>query len=1258
MVHFDPSEISNWADLPDANHQLPELIQRLILATVPELSRLGMPSGSAVWLPGWDGLLTAENGNAWVPKGNAAWEFGCRKDVGTKANEDYRKRTDPPHGVADTTTTFMFATPRQWTGKCTWEKQRRAEGKWADVRALDASDLVTWLSQAPAVAEWFARLIHKLPTDGYTALGEWWENWTTSSQPNISPALVLAGRQESSDRLAQWVQQTATPYYVQAQTREEAIAFVAASALNTEQAWGAALLAKALVVKSEAAWSSLVVHTSPLVLIRAFEGNVSSQVATNRGHHVIAALHANEDPRGNGDTLPRLGRDETVTALTETGLSETRARALARTAARSLPIMRRLLIDEAGGSTPGWASVDPQSPLPSLILIGQWDESNENDKETVASITGRPYEEIAREVTALTQTDDSPLTKVGSRWRFLSHEEAWHLLAPRLTTAEVTRFQEVAVQVLGTESTAYELPIEERHMASIRGKGVPHSGLLREGVARTLALMGNQGERARNVEGVSHLPEVVLRQVLTDDKGWEIWATLSRDLVTLAEAAPETTMVAIERYLAAKPGHFEALFAQEGESLFVGASHTGLLWALERLTWAPEYFARVANALARLALIDPGGRVANRPAGSLAEMFLPWFRWSEVSDADRLIVLGELLRRIPEPGWKTLLRAYPSFLSKGVTDRQPPSWRPWRQDGVPRPTWAEHDAFIKGMGHLLLEHVGDDVERWKDTIGVIQNLTPDVRQKVLTLLAQRTNGMRQHTNSDELWKALRTELNRHRRHPDAQWAMPSADLEQLDAAYQALTPDDPTTAYAWLFDGYPYLPGGNSYQETDDVNKIDAARHSAITATYQIGGAKAVLSIAERATQPTAVGQAFGDSLGSEPALPLALEHVGSEDQNYREMAHGILWVLYQQSGWQVLENAIAQLKAANCAPNALADIFLVAPPEQETWERLATEESAVQRCYWAEMNPWRASREEENISFVAAKLLEVQRSATVAQWTVLSPVHHEIVIRTLEQLPADLAAGTVAESSKSEIIYDVVELLGKLDESNAVDDRTIAFLEIPFISALPHWGRSNLAVYREIAKDPAIFADLISQTHRRDNGQSDNTTDIETSPAVAEILVPIIFGQGEIPGKLDNGTIEYEALSTWVNDARRLCSERGRSKIGDDYIGNLLAKATTGVDGIWPCETVRELLESIGSTDLGEGFVTGKIRLRGATTRGVFEGGDQESTLADSYRKDADTIGSRWPFTATLLRSLASWYEQIAEWHDREADERDQFEP
>ena len=62
MTQFDPSEISNWANHPEANHQLHELIRRLILSTVPEIHHLDIPSGSAVWQSGWDGQVRGQNG--------------------------------------------------------------------------------------------------------------------------------------------------------------------------------------------------------------------------------------------------------------------------------------------------------------------------------------------------------------------------------------------------------------------------------------------------------------------------------------------------------------------------------------------------------------------------------------------------------------------------------------------------------------------------------------------------------------------------------------------------------------------------------------------------------------------------------------------------------------------------------------------------------------------------------------------------------------------------------------------------------------------------------------------------------------------------------------------------------------------------------------------------------------------------------------------------------------------------------------------
>ena len=147
------------------------------------------------------------------------------------------------------------------------------------------------------------------------------------------------------------------------------------------------------------------------------------------------------------------------------------------------------------------------------------------------------------------------------------------------------------------------------------------------------------------------------------------------------------------------------------------------------------------------------------------------------------------------------------------------------------------------------------------------------------------------------------------------------------------------------------------------------------------------------------------------------------------------------------------------------------------------------------------------------------------------------------------------------------------------------------------------------------------------------------------------------LPGLMEDGSVDVETLSTWVNEARRMCRERGREDIGDQQIGQMLANAPVGEDGVWPCEPVCDLLDDLASRHIGIGFTIGKSNLRGVTTRGVFDGGGQEKSLADKYRQDVAKIGARWPFTAQLLRQLAASYEVEARREDQQADWSDQFE-
>ena len=740
MIPFDSSDLVSWAGNRGAQDQLPELVRRLILATVPMPSFLHMPSGSSVSRPGWDGLLVVEKGNAWVPDGASAWEFSCEGDPKRKATADYEKRVKNPKGVDVPSTTFVFVTPRRWDkeddDKEKWTSHRCKEHQWADVRVLDADDLVAWLEQAPAVAHWFARLIGKLPATGVVSLDEWWENWSTVANPRISAKLVTAGRQDQVERISQWFRAEPSHYYVQGDIQDEAIAFLAGCAHADETELGSALLARSVVVENADAWKSLEGHSSPLVLVRNFSGgNVSPQIAVGRNHHVLTPLGEHEEPSGAGVTLPRLGREETLQELADMGLSEAKARALVRSTARRLSIMRRRLVDEAGGPTPSWASSSTPHSLVALVLFGQWIGDHEGDKAIVAEIVGESYKEVERDLTGLMSIPDSPLTKVGNRWRLTSHEEAWHLLAPRLTSSDVERFERVASSVFGAVSPEFELPAEERYMANVYGKVLPHSGTLREGMARCLALMGAQAERVRNAEGASYVPGRVVSAALEGGKGWQAWATLSGSLKEFSEAAPEALLDAVDRDLAADPSPIGDLFIQEGDSLFGGTPHTGLLWALELLAWSPDHFARVAKCLARLAEIDPGGQVANRPAASLRSLFLPWIRFSEASDEHRLETLKMLLDAVPEEGWRLLVEAYPP--NGGVTVRRPPSWRPWAQDGSPRPTVGEYHTFVCQMTKMLFNGVGTEADRWADLVGIISRFSPEDRKQAIDLLSQR-----------------------------------------------------------------------------------------------------------------------------------------------------------------------------------------------------------------------------------------------------------------------------------------------------------------------------------------------------------------------------------------------------------------------------------------------------------------------------------------------------------------------------------------
>nr|VFK41561.1 MAG: hypothetical protein BECKTC1821E_GA0114239_101211 [Candidatus Kentron sp. TC] len=228
------SHIVEWANTyaREAQDQLPRLIRRLCF--YPDaIHAISFPAGDSIYRPGWDGVLSSEKGNAWIPVGESRWEIGCDRDPTPKASADYHKRTKETGEEERSISTFVFVTPRRWSKKSVWLAERHAKGQWKDVRAYDGDDLEQWLEQTPAVALQFAEELG-LIGPGVESLSRHWDSWSRQCNPAITADAFLAGRTPVRDALAEKIRsalsQPVSSHFltIRADSVEEAAAFAVA----------------------------------------------------------------------------------------------------------------------------------------------------------------------------------------------------------------------------------------------------------------------------------------------------------------------------------------------------------------------------------------------------------------------------------------------------------------------------------------------------------------------------------------------------------------------------------------------------------------------------------------------------------------------------------------------------------------------------------------------------------------------------------------------------------------------------------------------------------------------------------------------------------------------------------------------------------------------------------------------------------------------------------------------------------------------
>lgn len=1242
------TDLDQWAESRASQDQFPKLIRRLVAATANGLKLIHFPAGEGVQQGGWDGIVEAEGNDAFVPAGFSGWELSCNSSSKGKAQSDYEKRNEDPLGLDPNQTIFIYATPRRWAGGQAWCSERQAEGTWREVRVYDADMLETWLESAPAVHLWLSRLLGK-SVPGMEGLESYWESWSEATRPALPATVLLAGRDEAKKAVEDWLSQDGTTIFgIQGENRKEAAAFFAAVVQQLPDELRHQVMASAVVVHTQEAWDHLSASNSPLLMVPLFDASESMARATKNGHRVIVPLDTLSAGLRACCLLPRLSREGVKDALISVGIEHGEAYQLAGLARRSIMSFRRKLAADGSVKAPEWAQPQQARDLIPAMLAGTWNEAKEGDRKVLTELAQEPYENYKKKLQPWTLCDDPPIRFVGDVWYVVSREDIWRNLSLYITREDLDRMASAVDEVLGTPLPKFELPDDKHFMANILGHEAPHSGRLRKGLADSLAIMGARSNDLSVSRGVTmgQYAERIARGLLANAAtDWKIWASLQGMLECLAEAAPEELLSALENSLQGDPPVLLNLFRDKDADWFVSPSHTGLLWALETMAWSEDLLPRVVLILARLCLIDPGGRWLNRPSASLRTIFLPWLHQTSASMDSRLGAIDLVRKRVSSASWPFLKSLLPHGHDIGNYN-QKPKWREWAVDAR-RPTRGDNRTMVFSVVQRMLEDVGTDGEKWSDLIEAMHALPDDLFDQIFGQLSSLDASTLTEKDKSAIWHKLREVVSQHSSFPDADWSMSQDRIDRLTHIYPKFEPAGLIEKYAWLFGSHPDLLEGKPKGAWDEYHrKIEVLRKRAVEAILDQEGLDGLLKLSESIESPAPLGMVAGGLDAPNISTDtIVLKHLGSENRGHSIFAWAYLDSIINSQGREWAEAKLDEL--VDQLSNKLKALFLRSMPcDEPTWDLAGRLGQETEALYWRAIDAVTLYRAHEvgGIDRPIVELLKHGQACEAIQ--LITYINHKKTEVSAELVASALEAVLKDKSQNLDRIdaHDIKELLELLNQADGFGADRLAGLEWAFLP-LFRFESTPKTLSRSLASRPDLFIEAVSTAFKARNEERVELD--EKGHQMAERAYQLIDGW-KYPLATD---LDPTVLMQWVAAVREGMEANDREVVGDHCIGQALSGPIPGSDGAWPCEAVREVIEAFASGEIERGIHLGVINGRGTTTRSLFEGGLQERELAAQYESHAKTIGGQWPRTQALLRSIAKSYQHEALIHDQEAE-------
>ncbi len=1243
-------DIEDWAESIEARGLLAVLLRTLVNSTCQDLRMVDFPGRDDAERPGWDGRVESSQGNPWVPEGLSGWEFGTNKRVRDKANREYKKRTEATPSTERQDMTFVFVTPRRWFGKESWLKERLAERQWRNVCVWDASDLEQWLEQSIPAQVWFAGC-RNLSYSGVKSLDRCWIEWCADCDPHFS----IDAFEEAVSAYGEQVLRHLRNNYggllrIVADSRQEGLAFVY-SLLAQEEEELRRIRDRIVVFSETGPLTDLAVGSPefiPVVTSMETEKELAQSGCALSG---LAIEHRTASVPESAITLGPLSHRAFVKYFEAKRVEHDSIERLDRESGRSLTVLRRRLSKSKALSTPEWSIDEKKARLMiPMMLAGAWVTNSSADRYLLTELSGgEEYSTLDKHFCRLLDLEDSPVWIEATFRGVVSKLDAFYGVSKFVTENDIDRYLDVAEYTLSERDPALDLSADKRWAAPIYGKVKEVSSPMRKGIAESLVLLSIHGERlfahqlGQSVEQkISHLVHRLLSPL-----SLERMISHSSNLSFFAEAAPEVFLATLEQDLTQDERVVGELMRTTGNDLFRQNDRVELLWALEILAWNPIWLGRVVELLALLTQFEPDDNLTNKPSESLLAIFCSWLPQTAAPIQARLTVFENLVRDHPKIAWRIAINQIESGNKLGYFALKP-KWRDYAIGFGEKTVREEHQAFVTQCVNSCLEWQAHTRDTLADLVGISDTLNSDQLNRVWKLIREWSKDAE---DRDRAWLLERIRVTMCQTEPEGSQSLLDRESNTNTAmlkqeALDGLEPTNLIWKHAWLFSA-KWIPRSRvNWHDSKDLSahekRIRELRSKAVQDILSEDGHLGLLQLASSGNAAYEVGWFAADSLkDSTEVWHFIKETLGDGEpscsSNNEKLISGILNRLKAKDMLHMETKVTLEWDAAT-----IVKLLCLAPFCRSIWESTDKLGKEIAREYWTKVLPSWLHHTAEDINFAVARLLNVSRP--IAALGFGYPDHFDgVESKYIHKILKDLPSSTeVPYDNIGQYPYAIKQGLIVLSKREALSRYELAQLEFSYLELLRHEQGNTPNLEHEILTNPSQFCLMIASIYKHEDGNGqEEITEEQSRVGMSTFL--LLRSIRRIPGYDDSGNLCTDMLTEWVQEVRRVCKLVGRKRKCDYHLGELLSNAPVGDDDIWPCHSVRSILNSVMNEDIQNGLIAGRMGLVDVDVRSIDEGGSKEKKQAEQYQEWSRACQYSHPRVSTVLGVIANYYEDRA---------------